>query len=98
MFSYDTGMINAFLIKTNLIENLPVWLVGDNAFWAILTTFIWIAWPFWFIVLLASLQTISHEYFEAASIDGATLMQKFRHIIIPLTAPVTRMVILLTFM
>lgn len=98
MFSFDTGMINAFLSSTGILESLPVWLVGENAFFAILITFIWIAWPFWFIVLLASLQTISNEFFEAADVDGASLTQKFRHIIVPMTAPVTRMVILLTFM
>ncbi len=98
MFSFDTGLINTFLSNTKLFEVLPVWLVGNNAFFAILITFIWIAWPFWFIVLLASLQTISNEYYEAASIDGASLIQKFRHIVLPMTAPVTSMVVLLTFM
>ena len=98
MFSFDTGLINTLLSKTRLLESMPVWLVGNNAFFAILLTFIWISWPFWFIVLLASLQTISGEYYEAASIDGASLIQKFRHIVVPLTAPVTRMVVLLTFM
>jgi multiple sugar transport system permease protein len=98
MFSFEGGMINSLLMKIGIIDQPIVWLVGSNSFWTILITFIWLSWPFWFIVLLASLQTIPQVYFEAASLDGASPWQKFRHIIIPLTAPVTKVVWLLTFM
>ncbi len=98
MFSFEGGMVNSLLMKVGIIEQPIVWLVGSNSFWTILITFVWLSWPFWFIVLLASLQTIPVVYYEAASLDGASPWQKFRHIIIPLTSPVTKVVWLLTFM
>ena len=98
MFSFEGGMVNNLLLNIGIINEPIVWLVGSNAFFTILITFVWLSWPFWFIVLLASLQTIPKTYFEAASLDGATPLQKFRHIIVPLTSPVTKIIWLLTFM
>ena len=98
MFSYEMGMVNNLLLRMNIIDKPIVWLTGQNSFWTILITFIWLSWSFWFIVLLANLQTIPSMYYEAASLDGASPWHKFRYIVMPLTAPVTRVTWLLTFM
>ena len=48
----------------------------------ILATF-WRGFPFWVISFLAALQTVPQEMYEAAAIDGANAIQRFRHITLP---------------
>ena len=54
---------------------------------AIMAAEIWKTAPFAALIILAGLQTISDEVYEAASIDGASAWQKFRHITLPLLWP-----------
>jgi multiple sugar transport system permease protein len=54
---------------------------------AIMAAEIWKTAPFAALIILAGLQTISDEVYEAASIDGATAWQKFRHVTLPLLWP-----------
>jgi multiple sugar transport system permease protein len=53
---------------------------------------IWRGVPFVAITLLAGLQTISPSYYEAASLDGATPWQQFRHVTLPLLTPIIAVV------
>jgi multiple sugar transport system permease protein len=53
---------------------------------------IWRGVPFVAICLLAGLQTISPSYYEAASLDGATDWQQFRHVTLPLLTPIIAVV------
>jgi multiple sugar transport system permease protein len=55
---------------------------------------IWRGTPFFAISLLAGLQTIPHDLYEAASIDGANALNRFRHITLPLLMPVLTIVML----
>ncbi|HEY3059252.1 MAG TPA: sugar ABC transporter permease [Chloroflexota bacterium] len=55
---------------------------------------IWRGTPFFAISLLAGLQTIPHDLYEAASIDGANSWARFRHVTIPLLMPVLTIVML----
>jgi multiple sugar transport system permease protein len=48
---------------------------------------IWKSTPFAALILLAGLQSIPDEVYEAANVDGATARQKFRHITLPLLKP-----------
>jgi multiple sugar transport system permease protein len=48
---------------------------------------VWKTAPFAALIVLAGLQTIPDEIYEAASIDGASGWQKFRHITLPLIGP-----------
>jgi multiple sugar transport system permease protein len=57
------------------------------AMFAIMAAEIWKTAPFAALIILAGLQTISDEVYEAASIDGATAWQKFRHVTLPLLWP-----------
>ena len=54
---------------------------------AIMAAEIWKTAPFAALIILAGLQTISEEVYEAASIDGATSWQKFYHVTLPLLWP-----------
>jgi len=66
----------------------PAWLFDPNwAMPAIVLTSVWKDAGFVMVILLAGLQGIPREYFEAAAIDGATRFQGLRHITIPLLAP-----------
>ncbi len=63
----------------------------QDPFWAfvsVLIANIWLGIPFMMIIILGGLQSISHEYYEAAEIDGASKWQQFRHITLPLLKPV----------
>jgi len=53
---------------------------------------IWRGVPFVAITLLAGLQTISPSYYEAASLDGASRWQQFRHVTLPLLTPIIAVV------
>lgn len=64
---------------------------------AVIFVNIWCSYPFYMISILAALQGISTEYYEAASIDGANSIQKFFKITIPHLKPVMISLMLLDF-
>jgi arabinogalactan oligomer/maltooligosaccharide transport system permease protein len=68
----------------------PVW-----NFAAMCLTNIWLGIPFMMVITLGGLQSISHEYYEAAEIDGAGWWAQFRNITMPLLRPVMLPAILL---
>jgi arabinogalactan oligomer/maltooligosaccharide transport system permease protein len=57
------------------------------SYFALLITNVWLGWPFMTIVATGALQSIPKELFEAADIDGATGLQKFWNITLPLLRP-----------
>ncbi len=57
------------------------------SYFALLITNIWLGWPFNTIVATGALQSISKEFYEAASMDGATSWQQFTSITLPLLRP-----------
>jgi multiple sugar transport system permease protein len=68
--------------------------LGDswNARWSVIFANIWRGIPFVAITLLAGLQTVSPSLYEAATIDGASKWQIFRHITFPLLTPIIAVV------
>ena len=68
--------------------------LGDpwNARWSVIFANIWRGIPFVAITLLAGLQTVSPSLYEAATIDGASRWQIFRHITYPLLTPIIAVV------
>lgn len=65
------------------------------AFVSVLITNIWLGIPFMAVIILGGLQSISHEYYEAAEIDGASRSQMFWNITLPLLRPVLTPAIIL---
>ncbi len=88
MWQKDVGVINCVLSQLHLVKEKPFWLIGPNTLWAIIIPTIWRGWPFNMIMLLAGLQNISYEYYDAAKIDGANAFQQFWYITWPLLKPV----------
>jgi multiple sugar transport system permease protein len=97
MLQKDNGAINALLGVLH-VANPPFWLVGTNAFWSMVMTAIWRTWPFSFLFLLAGLQTIPGDMYEAASLDGASKLRQFFSITLPMLKPVNTVLLLVTFL
>jgi len=88
MFNYEYGSINLIITK---YLHLPAveWLKNPTeAFLACILTNVWLGFPFMMVVALGALQSIPHELYEAADIDGASWYHKLRNITIPLIRPV----------
>jgi multiple sugar transport system permease protein len=82
------GVVNDLLLKVGLIEQPIIFLVRPEVtIWAMITAEIWKTTPFMALLLLAGLQLISHELYEAASLDGATRWQAFWRVTVPLLKP-----------
>lgn len=89
MLQQDTGIINRILVDWfHILPSKPFWLTGSNVLAAIIIPTIWRNVPLVMIMLLAGLQNISDDYYEAAEIDGASGIQKFFNITLPLLKPV----------
>ncbi|MEN3183890.1 MAG: sugar ABC transporter permease [Atribacterota bacterium] len=79
------GLINYFVV---LLGGAPVNFLGRNlALYSVTWVNIWKAFPFYALFILAGLQSISQDVYEAAYIDGATSYGVFRYITLPLIRP-----------
>ncbi|MFD0516578.1 carbohydrate ABC transporter permease [Paractinoplanes durhamensis] len=83
------GVINYVLHSIGLINEGVNWL-GDpgKALWAVTFINIWSGYPFFMISLLAGLQGIPKDLYEAAAVDGTNWFQRFRHVTLPQLRPV----------
>ncbi|MFU8803739.1 MAG: extracellular solute-binding protein [Bradymonadaceae bacterium] len=86
MFHKQFGAINAFLVFIG-IEPVSWFSQFSTAFTANLVTNVWLGFPFMMVVCLGALQAIPSDLEEAASVDGATRWQRFRHVTFPLLKP-----------
>jgi multiple sugar transport system permease protein len=83
------SVINWSLLHSGLMTQTFSWLGNATlAMVSIIAVNTWRGLPFYGITLLAGLQTISPDLYEAAAMDGATLAQRFWHITIPVLKPV----------
>lgn len=98
IFQARIGLVNKWLLALGLIEEPLIWLVGSRSIYAVMTAAIWKGWPFNALVLLAGLQSIPKELYEAAVVDGASGWARFRYITLPSLAPVTRTLILMSIL
>jgi len=96
MLLQDWGIVNSVLMKLGLIKENISWLTGPMALVSIIIANIWIRWPFWFITLLAGLQGISGDVYEAARVDGANPWQCFVKITMPSLKPIIVILSVLT--
>lgn len=82
------GAINAILLALRVVRSPVPWLSLPAGTMLVLSqVHAWTTIPFIMIILLAGLQTISADLYEAASIDGASAVHKFRVITFPLLKP-----------
>lgn len=83
------GVVNYVLQTLGLIQEGVGWFSDpDIALWAVTFVNVWSGYPFFMISLLAGLQGIPADLYEAASVDGTTWWQRFRHVTLPQLKPV----------
>jgi len=84
IFDGNYGVLNDLLLKIGLIhDKIPFLAQESTAFPAVILTIIWQGIPFFALMLLAGLQGIPDELYDAASVDGASGIQKFFLVTIP---------------
>jgi multiple sugar transport system permease protein len=100
MFQQQNGVINQILVTLHLAspDNLPFWLIGPNAFISVVVVGIWRTWPFAFLMLMAGLQTINEDLYEASALDGAKPFRQWRAITLPELGGVNRVLVLVLFL
>ena len=84
MFDPIYGAVNDFLLGIGLINSPVEWLSNPKlALLSVILVNLWRGFPFVMLILLAGLQAIPRQFYEAAAIDGASKWQTFIHITIP---------------
>jgi raffinose/stachyose/melibiose transport system permease protein len=83
------GLLNETLRAVGLGSLALHWLTDVSlAMWSVIAVDVWRGVGYIMVILIAGLQAIPRDYYEAASIDGASGRQTFRHITLPLLMPV----------
>ncbi len=91
------GQLNGLLSALGVIPHPISWLGQQGtAFVATAAVDMWVGIPFMAMVLMAGLQSVPNELYEAAHIDGATAAQVFRHITLPMVRPILLVATLLS--
>jgi multiple sugar transport system permease protein len=84
MFNEHMGVINDMLMKVGLINEPMAFLASTStAFGAVIIAELWRGIPFFAITLLAGLQSIPNELYEAANVDGANRWKSFIYVTLP---------------
>src|SRR6185369_4751368 len=83
------SVVNWTLVNAGMIKQGFSWLGNATlAMVSIIVVNTWRGTPFYGVTLLASLQTIPPDLYEAAAIDGASITQRFWHVTLPVIKPV----------
>jgi multiple sugar transport system permease protein len=95
-FNGEYGVVNDLLLKLGAIADRISWLGSPGFSLAVvILAMIWIGYPFFAMMILAALQSIPADLFEAAAIDGANIFVRFFRITVPYIRPTLVMTVLL---
>ena len=84
LYHSEFGVVNQVFGPLGIFPEKENWLGDPNtALWAVMVANIWRGFPFWMVMILAGLQAIEPEFYEAARVDGARGWQLFRYITLP---------------
>ncbi|HLR97013.1 MAG TPA: sugar ABC transporter permease [Jiangellaceae bacterium] len=93
----NSGVLNQALNAVGIIDGgIPFLAQTSTVWWSIVAIIVWRELPFVVMVLLAGLQSIPSEQYEAASVDGAGRWISFRSVTLPNLRPVLTIVVLVT--
>jgi multiple sugar transport system permease protein len=96
MLDFNLGLVNELGLRLGLLAHPIAWLSQPGtAFAAVILAVVWQGFPFFAVTLLAGLQAIPGELYEAASLDGAGGIAKFVHVTLPGLAGVMTTALLL---
>ena len=91
------GGINLVLIETGIHPEMIDWLGRkSSAMPAVIIASVWRGFPFWFISILAALQSVQGDLYEAARVDGANAWRRFWTVTFPAIRPVILVTTLLS--
>lgn len=97
IFDGQTGLLNQILMSWGLIsENIPFLAKTGSAIGALIFVLVWKGYPFYALTFLAGMQTIPSDLYDAAKVDGAGWLGRFRHVTLPGLRQVMGVVILLS--
>ena len=83
------GGINLILTQTGIYPEVIDFLGSrSTAMGSVIVASVWRGFPFWFVSILAALQAVPKELYEAAIVDGASAWQRFWNVTIPSLMPV----------
>ncbi|MEJ1159426.1 carbohydrate ABC transporter permease [Prosthecomicrobium sp. N25] len=96
MFHTEFGIINYMMTGVGILPEPIGWLTrGDTVLPAMIAINVWKLFPFVAIMVLAALQSIPNDLYEAARMDGANYWGEIRHVMLPQIRPVVTAVTLL---
>jgi ABC-type sugar transport system permease subunit len=98
IFDFSLGVLNYLLVRvTGILSQGVGWLSEPNtAMASVISVNIWRGFPFFGISFLAGMKAIPAELYEAASVDGATVLQRFVHVTLPGLKNIIIIVVLLS--
>ncbi len=93
-----SGVLNFFIMTLHISEDKVLWLASrDMALKSVILINIWSGYPFYMISILAGLQGISSDLYEASALDGADAVKTFLYITIPQLKPILISLVMLDF-
>ncbi|MBN2119887.1 MAG: sugar ABC transporter permease [Candidatus Omnitrophica bacterium] len=99
IYNGDFGLLNHWLSMVGLGYLARDWLSDSStALTAIALVHCWKGFGWAFIILLAGLQTIPRQLYEAATVDGADALKRFTNVTVPMMIPVFVLVVILTIL
>lgn len=88
MLNDQFGVVNQILLDWGVISQRIAWTADDTyAMWAVVLVDVWKTVPFMALLMLAALQTLPRDCYEAARIDGIHPLRVFWHVTLPLIRP-----------
>jgi ABC-type sugar transport system permease subunit len=88
MFDGQTALANTVLQSIGVLDGPVAWLVHAKAAWVpVIAADVWKTTPFVMLLVLASLQNIDTQLYEAARVDGAGAWSRFVHVTLPELRP-----------
>lgn len=84
IYNQSVGLLNDILLKLGIIEESKAWLANSSlVFGSVVAAELWRGIPFFAISLLAAMQSISGDLYEAANVDGSSRWHTFLYITLP---------------
>lgn len=95
MYNDTAGVLNYLVNETNIKQGPMLWLSDPGkAMWSVIAVNVWRGFPFFVITLLAGLQAVPQDQYDAAKVDGAGVWARFRYVTVPSLMPVIAVVTL----
>jgi multiple sugar transport system permease protein len=96
IYDFNVGVLNDLLLRVGVLSAPEPWLAQPStALACVMLALVWQGFPFFTVMILAGLQTVPAELYEAAEIDGATAWRQFIHVTLPSIAGIVATAVLL---